>query len=370
MNGSNGAGAPQPHAVQIAHLDHFFGEGEFRNQVLFNINIDIAPGQLVVVTGPSGSGKTTLLTLMGALRSVQSGDVRVLDRSFAGLGQHDLVAARRQIGFIFQQHNLFRSLTALENVKMALPLGGCPPAEMDGRAAGILERVGLAERMDHKPRHLSGGQCQRVAVARALVNRPKVILADEPTAALDKESSRIVVNLLKELTTEEGCTVVMVTHDNRILDLANRIVNMVDGEIQSDVVLAEAVRICEFLRPLELFRHLTPTELTHIAEGMDKRRYEPGRDIIREGETGDRFFLISDGEVDVWRGAERTSVARLGPGAFFGERALITDEPRNATVTTVGGVEVYTLGKDAFRAALEASATFREQLQRIYFSRQ
>jgi putative ABC transport system ATP-binding protein len=368
MVATNGTGTPR--AVRIDHLDHFFGEGENRNQVLFDINMEIAAGQLVVVTGPSGSGKTTLLTLVGALRSVQSGEVRVLDRSLSGLGQRDLVAARRQIGFIFQNHNLFRSLTALENVKMALPLGGCPPAEMDHRAAEILERVGLGNRMDHKPRHLSGGQCQRVAVARALVNRPKLILADEPTAALDKESSRIVVNLLKALTTDERCSVIMVTHDNRILDLANRIVNMVDGSIQSDVILAEAVRICEFLRPLELFKHLTPTELTHIAEEMEMLHYQPGHDIIREGEAGDRFYLISEGEVDVSRSTARTVVARLGPGACFGERALITDEPRNANVTAVGDVEVYTLGKDEFRAALTASATFREQLQRIYFSRQ
>jgi putative ABC transport system ATP-binding protein len=368
MISGNGVGAPP--AVRVDRLDHFFGEGEFRNQVLFDITLDIPPGQLVVVTGPSGSGKTTLLTLVGALRSVQSGDVQVLDHRLAGLNQHDLVAARRQIGFIFQQHNLFRSLTALENVKMALPLSGCPPTQMNDRAAGILERVGLGNRMDHKPRHLSGGQCQRVAVARALVNRPKLILADEPTAALDKDSSRIVVNLLKELTTNEGCTVVMVTHDNRILDLANRIVNMVDGAIQSDVILAEAVRICEFLRSLELFRHLTPTELTHIAEEMEKRHYQPGHDIIREGEAGDHFFLINEGAVEILRGAERTAVARLGPGDFFGERALLTDEPRSATVAAVGEVEAYTLGKDEFRAAIAASEPFREQIHRIYFSRQ
>lgn len=367
---AGGNGCEDPSAVRIDRLDHFFGEGEFRSQVLFNISLDIAPGQLVVVTGPSGSGKTTLLTLVGALRSVQSGDVQVLDHHLAGLGQHDLVAARRQIGFIFQQHNLFRSLTALQNVKMALPLCGCPPAEMHERAAEILSRVGLENRMNYKPRHLSGGQCQRVAVARALVNRPKLILADEPTAALDRESSRIVVNLLKELTTNEGCTVVMVTHDSRILDLANRIVNMVDGGIQSDVILEEAVRICEFLRSLELFRHLTPTELTDIAEEMEKRRYQPGHDIVREGEMGDRFFLINRGEVDVERGVERTVVARLGPGDFFGEQSLITDEPRNATVVAIGDVEVYTLGKDEFRSAIAASVPFHEQIHRIYFSRQ
>src|SRR5262249_8380016 len=157
----------------------------------------------------------------------------------------DLIAVRRNIGFIFQMHNLFDSLSAFENVKMAMHLGGCPAPEMRRRGTEILERLGLGHRIDHKPRALSGGQRQRVAVARALVNRPKLILADEPTAALDKDSGRIVVNLLKELTTREGSTVIMVTHDIRILELADRIVNMVDGTIKSDVVLRDAVMICE-----------------------------------------------------------------------------------------------------------------------------
>src|SRR5262249_29788756 len=162
---------------------------------------------------------------------------------------------------------------ALENVQMAMQLGDCPNSEMRRRGTEMLERVGLGHRIDYKPKELSGGQRQRVAVARALVNRPKLILADEPTAALDKDSSRVVVNLIKELTTQEGCTVMMVTHDNRILELADRIVNMVDGAIISDVVLRDALMICEFLRTVELFKHLTPTELTNIAEKMTRQRY-------------------------------------------------------------------------------------------------
>ena len=372
MNGIDGA--RQGKAIRVDQLDHFFGEGDSRNQVLFKINMHIDPGHLVVMTGPSGSGKTTLLTLIGALRSVQFGDIEVFGRNLSGLGQRDLVAARRQIGFIFQNHNLFRSLSALENVKMAMLLGDCPPAKMRQHGLDMLEQLGLGHRVDHKPKALSAGQCQRVAVARALVNRPKLILADEPTAALDKESSRIVIRLLKELTSQEGCTVVMVTHDNRILDLADRIVNIVDGAIQSDVILAEAVRICEFLRSLELFGHLSPTELTDIAEKMKKRRYGRGEEIIREGDVGDSFFLIHEGEVEVIRradgAAEPRAVARIGPGSFFGERALITDEPRNATIVALENVEVYTLAKPNFRAALDASASFREQVQRVYFSRQ
>jgi putative ABC transport system ATP-binding protein len=360
--------------VRVDRVSHFFGEGDARNQVLYDNNIEIEAGQLVVMTGPSGSGKTTLLTLIGALRSIQAGRIEVLARDLSALRGGDLVAMRRNIGFIFQMHNLFDSLTAFENVKMAMQLGACPAGEMRRRGGEILERLGLGERIDYKPKALSGGQRQRVAVARALVNHPKIILADEPTAALDKESSRIVVTLLKQLTTEEGCAVVMVTHDNRILELADRVVNMVDGVIRSDVVLQDAMRLCEFLRTIDLFKHLTPMELTHVAEKMKKRRFAPDEIIIRQGDRGEEFFLIGQGTVNVVRRMtkddEDQKVATLGMGNFFGERALMVDEPRNATVVAAGEAEIYALDKEAFREALESSATFREQLQRIYFQRQ
>jgi putative ABC transport system ATP-binding protein len=174
-------------AVVVEQVDHFFGEGEARNQVLFDNNITIPEGQLVIITGPSGSGKTTLLTLIGALRSVQSGRIEVLGHDLSGLAGGSLVSKRRNIGFIFQMHNLFDSLSALENVQMAMQLGDWPAEQMRDRGTAILERLGMGHRIDHKPKALSGGQRQRVAVARALVNRPKLILADEPTAALDKE---------------------------------------------------------------------------------------------------------------------------------------------------------------------------------------
>ncbi len=363
----------QPTTIQVENLDHFFGEGESRNQVLFNNNINIQAGQLVIMNGPSGSGKTTLLTLIGALRSIQSGRIEILGNDLSGLQGAPLVAMRRNIGFIFQMHNLFDSLSAYENIKMAMQLSSCPPDEMRLRGTQILERLGLGHRIDHKPRALSGGQRQRVAVARALVNRPKLILADEPTAALDKESSRIVVNLLKELTTQEGCTVVMVTHDNRILEFADRIVNMVDGSIKSDVVLHDAVRICQFLRTVEIFNHLTPAEITNIAEKMTRRNYRKNEVIIREGDPGEEFFLIGRGTVDVRKrvsGAD-TKVATLNPGDFFGERALIVEEPRNATcVAASDRVEIFVLGKTEFKAVIETSVTFKEQIQLIYFQRQ
>jgi putative ABC transport system ATP-binding protein len=354
--------------VRAGGLDFFYGEGESRFQVLFDIGIEFLPGQLIVMTGPSGSGKTTLLTLIGALRSLQQGRLEVLGRDLSHLAASELVHVRREIGFIFQMHNLFEALSAYENVKMALQLsGGLSAAEMRRRGVAMLERLGLGHRIDHKPRSLSGGQRQRVAIARALANRPKLVLADEPTAALDPESTRNVVRLFKELTIEDGAAILMVTHDHRIIELADRLVHMVDGRIVSDVMLNDALRICEFLKGVELFKTLTPNELTHVAESMTKRHYLPGDVVIRQGDKGHELFLISEGDVKVERSGQE--VARLGPGEFFGELALLSGNPRNATVVANDPLETYVLGEADFRAAMEKSESFRDQLRRVYFLR-
>ena len=182
-----------------------------------------------------------------------------------------------------------------------------------------------------------------------------------------------MVKLLKELTLKEACTIMMVTHDNRILELADRIVNIVDGRIISDVMLRDAVVICELLRGMELFRHLTPTEITRTAEKMRRRRFAMNETIIREGEAGDAFFVISQGSVAVRRrasdGSERL-LETLQAGTFFGERALMVDEPRNATCVAATDVETLVLDKVNFRQALEQSPSFRDQIQSIYFQRQ
>jgi putative ABC transport system ATP-binding protein len=288
------------------------------------------------------------------------------------LARQELVDMRRNLGFIFQAHNLFDSLSAYENVKMALQLGDCAPAEMRQRGVAMLERLGLGHRVDYKPRSLSGGQRQRVAVARALVNRPKLVLADEPTASLDKESSTTVVNLLKELTVKEACTVIMVTHDNRILELADRIVNMVDGRIVSNVVLRTALIICEFLKTVDPFKQLTPAEIANVADRMATRKYNSGEVIIRQGDPGEEFFLIGRGTAAVTKKTPREPerrVATLQAGDIFGEMALLMNEVRNATVQAIDEMEVYCLSKQDFHEALERSVGFRDQIRQIYFDR-
>ena len=354
-------------AIRIKDVNFAYGQGESRFNVLFDVSLEMPPGQLAVLTGPSGSGKTTLLTLIGGLRTLQHGRIEVLGSDLSGLAPRELVPVRRDIGFIFQMHNLFDSLSAAENVRMALELGEHSPAEIRSAAADMLEQLGLGDRLQAKPRQLSGGQRQRVAIARALANRPKLVLADEPTAALDKESTRKVLALFKQMTIENGTAVLMVTHDYRIIELADRLIHMVDGRIASDVMLSNEARVCEFLKGVEPFSALNPAELTRIAETATLRHFEPGEVIIREGDEGGELFLISEGEVEVRR--DDHEIARLGPAEFFGEGALISGEPRNATVVATEPLDAYVVTNAEVNAAMKKSTRFREQLRRFFVRR-
>jgi len=223
--------------ISVKNLNHYFGEKNLRKQVLFDINLNISKGEIVILTGPSGSGKTTLLTLMGGLRSAQEGSLKILEQEICGVSKKQLTKIRQNIGYIFQAHNLMSFLTAKQNVQMSLELHDkYLNQDIGAEATAILEQVGLGDRVDYYPEKLSGGQKQRVAIARALASHPKIVLADEPTAALDKKSGRDVVEIMYKLAKEQGCTILLVTHDNRILDIGDRIIYMEDGRLVRDGV--------------------------------------------------------------------------------------------------------------------------------------
>jgi putative ABC transport system ATP-binding protein len=279
--------------VRVEQLNHFYGRGALRKQILFEVSTEIPQGQIIIVTGPSGSGKTTLLTLVGALRSAQEGSVQVLGEELRGARPATLEKVRRQIGFIFQQHNLLGALSAIQNVELGLRVSGrYRGAAVRRTAVAMLEAVGLGERLDYKAEALSGGQRQRVAIARALAAEPAMLLADEPTASLDKESGREVVDRMQTLAREQGCTILLVTHDNRILDVADRILHLEDGRLStfSDSVLANN-------------RHM----MQLLADDRQKQDIGSLVDALDEGGFRAKLEEIAD---DAQRYVEATSLAR------------------------------------------------------------
>jgi putative ABC transport system ATP-binding protein len=262
--------------IVIENVSHHFGTAELRRQILFEISAEIRSGEIVILTGPSGSGKTTLLTLIGALRSTQDGSLRVLGHELRGADERGLIRVRKNIGYVFQSHNLIDALTAAQNVEMSLKHeAGASPVEKRRRIRDVLESVGLGDHLEHYPSQLSGGERQRVAIARALVGRPKIVLADEPTASLDKKSGRDVVERLQALAKEQGVTVLLVTHDSRILDVADRIAALEDGRLSS-FMSAVTESTGHMLRTLardarkgELVRHvgeMSPDQLARVLE--------------------------------------------------------------------------------------------------------
>lgn len=422
--------------LRVQGVSHHFGSGEARTQVLFDNDLEVMPGELVIMSGPSGSGKTTILTLIGGLRSVQTGQILIWDGlrgdylSVRGLDESGLVKVRQLIGFIFQRHNLFDSLQATQNVRMARELHP-PGPDDDAQIRQLLEFLGLGHRLTYKPAGLSGGQRQRVAVARALINKPRLILADEPTAALDANSGLAVVTLLQHLarersldevkklirqpgdpddeprltaeqaamlpilTREKGATSLIVTHDARIMNRADRIVHMERGRIVSNVVVAERLFIAEGLRRCGFFAAILPEQQQAIADGVciglhptlpvrngfaakavgKVELYKPGETIIRQGDPvtdESKFYLIRRGRVRITQTLPQGgiyTVAELGVQDFFGDRALVTNEPRNATVTALEDVELYTIGRDTFRKYEEHSRPFIERIRAVYGSR-
>lgn len=367
MNENNAQNA----SVEVTDLCHYFGAGDTRKQVLFDNNLTIRKGEIVIMTGPSGSGKTTLLTLIGTLRTVLGGSLKVLDQELNGMGAEGLTELRKQIGFIFQAHNLFGSLTAFQNVKMATELVGMDPKTVAPKIEAMLTRLGLGERIHYKPKSLSGGQKQRVAIARGLIHQPKIVLADEPTAALDEKSGREAVTMFREMADNLGCTILIVTHDNRILDVADRIINMVDGHIKRDSNVQQTAAICEFLRKTEFFTDLTPQTLMDVANQIEIREFPTDTNIVVEGEEGHQFFMVTHGRVKVSRkeGDKTQMLTEFGPGDYFGEVSLIKDQPRNATVATMEPTTCYVLDKKDFREVVDSSDTFEQELRKAMFAR-
>ncbi len=354
--------------VIIDKINHYYGEGELRRQILFDVTAEIDRGEIVILTGPSGGGKTTLLTLIGGLRSVQEGSLTVLGHELHGASEADLVQVRKKIGYIFQAHNLIESLTACQNVQMALRLQPTYSRhEARQKALAMLEAVGLAERADHFTNQLSGGQKQRVAIARALVNEPQIILADEPTASLDKKSGRDVVDIMQRLAKEHHCTVFLVTHDNRILDIADRILDLEDGRLVSFTAavaanaqhmlatLAEQNRKGELLRrvrdlPLSQFAKLLDQvtgefqRLLQVTEIANSEAFESMLEQVLEAFTlkvgqvlhADRttLFLVDEGRGELWSkiaqsDSERPLTIHVPLGVGIAGQVAITGSSRN-----------------------------------------
>ncbi len=218
--------------VSAESLNFSFMEAGSKKKVLQDLNLQIKAGEIVIITGQSGSGKSTLLTLLGALRQLNHGSLLVLGQELLNASEDKRVILRRKIGFIFQAHNLLSFLTAKQNVRMALELDRTLSSrQLNHLAETMLNELGLGHKVNEYPENLSGGQKQRVAIARALVRNPQLLLADEPTASLDSKSGLEVLNSMYSLAKERNCAIVLVTHDPRILDFADRVIKMEDGRL-------------------------------------------------------------------------------------------------------------------------------------------
>lgn len=314
--------------IRIRNVNHYFGSGALRKQILFDISADILPGEILIATGPSGSGKTTLLTLIGGLRSVQEGSLQTLGAELNGADAATVAAIRGRIGFIFQHHNLLAALTARENVEMALQLDPAITRQASrDRAVEMLTAVGLGDRVDHYPRQLSGGQKQRVAIARALVNRAQIVLADEPTASLDKKSGREVVEILHTLAKEQSCAILMVTHDNRILDIADRIMTLEDGRISSFTsgMMANTQNLlgafAQLHRKGELVKHVSSLSDQRFAELLEQvtsefEQFLRTADLVEEEAIealGDEVLTAATARIRDMLNADRATLYRIYP---------------------------------------------------------
>lgn len=288
--------------VQVEGLSFTHWQGRHGQPILHDLTLQLNRGEVVVLTGPSGSGKSTLLTIIGGLRSATEGRVSVLDTQVIGAPERALVALRRRIGFIFQQHNLAGALSVAQNIRMGLQLsGGHRSKDAAGRISTIAGRLELDEHLHKAPNQLSGGQQQRVGIARALVNQPQLVLADEPTASLDRQAGELVMDLFNELA-DQGSAIVLVTHDKRIIDKSDRILSLEEGRLvpPADRLIREtstSLRTLQQVDPERLGR------MMNFAHGLARVALADGRLDERERQEMARILagrqVFSGAEIDL-----------------------------------------------------------------------
>lgn len=244
-NSANGSAPPGEIILEARGLTKVFGSGTVEVRAVDGVDLAVRRGEIVLIMGPSGSGKTTLLTMLGGLLRPTQGSIRISDSEITTMSERELtVVRRRQVGFIFQSFNLIEPLNARENVEVALNLAGQRGAGAKDRAVATLTDLGLGDRLLFSPRKLSGGEKQRVSIARALANDPLLIMADEPTANLDSKHGHDVVTLLRDIAKDQGRAVVIVSHDNRIREVAERVMWLEDGRLR-DIGRLERDPVCE-----------------------------------------------------------------------------------------------------------------------------
>lgn len=312
--------------VEAEKINHYYQEGRYKKQVLFDIDLIVKPEEIVILTGESGSGKTTLLSLVGCTRSVQEGSLKICGQELNRVWEKKQMKLRRKIGYIFQQFNLLDFMSVRQNVQIPLEIkSDFNPKKARQQTEAILEEVGLGNRLDYYPGELSGGQKQRVAIARALVHQPQLVLADEPTAALDRKTGREVVEVIKNLAKKQGSAVLIVTHDSRILDVGDRILRMEDGRLR--IGYEETISIA--------LPTLTELQLTEMLPKLELLFYPPSSIIIREGDLAEKFYIIIEGFVEVVQersDSEPVFLTKLGRNDYFGEIGLMQQSRRTATV--------------------------------------